>query len=71
MLEDRFTLSTFFPEEGPDQHFVSRIWKKDESSPRFHDFVRGPFQTKEEARTALEEIEGQRYAPADEGNAND
>ena len=73
-MSERYTLSTFFSEDGdPDLHFVKRIWRKGETGPFIHDWVRGPFATKAEARAALAEIEAHRYAaPVEsEGGSHD
>ena len=55
LAESRLTVSTWFPEDGPDEHYVTHIWRR-EVGPRYHEPIAGPFATLEEARAARDEI---------------
>lgn len=63
MSEVRLVTATQFPADGPDQHFVERLWKP-EGGPVYHDHVAGPFGTAEEANEALARLEGDQAEPA-------
>ena len=59
-ISERYTTAIHWPvngaDEGPEEHYVARIWKTCEDGPTFHDLVAGPFDTREQAAAMLEVV---------------
>ena len=63
-MRESLTISTQFPADGPDLHFVTRLWRC-EGGPTYHDHIAGPFPTADEANEALAALRGDQAKPGD------